>query len=55
MIVGASRQSITVLVQLRKCLILHRSKRSKIAPAKGAMAFAAACLYWCRWQGLGLR
>jgi C4-dicarboxylate-binding protein DctP len=34
-------------------LVLHRSKTGKIAPAKGAMAFAAASLYWCRRQGRG--
>jgi hypothetical protein len=28
-------------------------QNNKIAPAKGAMAFAAASLYWCRWQGWG--
>jgi hypothetical protein len=43
--------SATALVQLKKCLILHRSKTTKMLPAKGAMAFPAACLYWCRWQG----
>jgi C4-dicarboxylate-binding protein DctP len=34
-------------------LVLHRSKTGKTAPAKGAMAFAAASLYWCRRQGWG--
>jgi hypothetical protein len=51
----APQRSATTLVQLRECLILHCNKCNKIAHAKGAMAFAVACLYWCRWQGLGLR
>ena len=34
-------------------LVLHCSKTDKIAPAKGAMAIAAASLYWCRRQGWG--
>jgi C4-dicarboxylate-binding protein DctP len=41
------------LVQLSKCLILHCNKMAKRSPAKGAMAFPAACLYWCRRQDLG--
>jgi hypothetical protein len=36
-----------------KTLVLHCSKSDKTAPAKGAMAFAAASLYWCRKQGWG--
>src|ERR1700744_4109525 len=28
--------------------LLHCSKNEKTSPAKGAMAFPAACLYWCR-------
>jgi hypothetical protein len=34
-------------------LFLHCNKNHKIAPAKGAMAFPAASLYWCRRQGWG--
>jgi hypothetical protein len=36
-----------------ECPICALQQNDKIAPAKGAMAFAAASLYWCRWQGWG--
>jgi hypothetical protein len=45
--VGACGSAVTALEQLRKCLILQCSKNHKTINAKGAMAFAAACLYWC--------
>jgi C4-dicarboxylate-binding protein DctP len=42
------------LVQLGcNVLIFALQQNDKIAPAKGAMAFAAASLYWCRRQGWG--
>ncbi len=47
--------ALAILRQLGQTLVLHCNKTDKMAPAKGAMAFAAASLYWCRRQGSGLR
>jgi len=52
-----ARPTIAHLAGAERCdgqvIILHCSKNLKTAPAKGAMAFQFASLYWCRWQSWG--
>ena len=46
----------TVLSQTtehRHLVLVAAAKNLKTDPAKGAMAFQFASMYWCRWKGWG--